>query len=104
MDIPVIHLKTGNADVINSKEVLFIHAAERLTLIHTKDQVYRPAVTLKDFAEVLLSEGFESLEKSNLTNINLVQYYDKISNEAYFDKTKEGKSVRVSRRNRSKMD
>ncbi|KGE20680.1 LytTR family DNA-binding domain-containing protein [Paenibacillus wynnii] len=103
MDIPVVHIQTGKDQVIDSRNILYIQSEGSQTLIHTTDQVYRPVVSLRDFAALLLPEGFDTLDKSNVTNVDKVKYYDKISKQAYFDKTGKGKYVKVSRRNQDKI-
>ncbi|OMD20499.1 LytTR family DNA-binding domain-containing protein [Paenibacillus sp. FSL E2-0274] len=103
MDIPVVNVTTGKAEVIDSTKILFVQA-DGMTYIHTRDHVYKPANALKDYAEILLPIGFEYLDKSNVVNINLIRNYDKIAKQAYFDKERIGKSVKVSRRNRRKLN
>jgi DNA-binding LytR/AlgR family response regulator len=103
MDIPVVNVATGKAGVIDSAKVLFVQA-DGSTTIHTASETYKPAYSLKDFAEILLPEGFEYLDKSNLANINRVKSFDEIKNRAYFDKLRKGKSIKVSRRNIEKME
>ncbi|KJD42471.1 LytTR family transcriptional regulator DNA-binding domain-containing protein [Paenibacillus terrae] len=104
MDIPVVDLKTGTPKVIQSKHVIFFESKEGDTIIHTRTAEYRPAYALRDFAPILLPEGFETLEKSNLTNMTEVMDYDSSSKKAFFDKSRKGKHVNVSRRNKEKLE
>jgi DNA-binding LytR/AlgR family response regulator len=104
MDILVVNLKTGTPKVIQSKQVVYLESREGKTIIHTKTSEYRPAYALRDFAPILFAEGFEALEKSNLTNMTEVRDYDLSSKKAFFDKSRKGKHVSVSRRNKEKLE
>lgn len=99
MDIPVVHIKSGDAGVIDSRKVIFIQTEGELTILHTQTDEYRPAGALKDYAEILIAEGFEALSKSNLVNLNKIKTYDKSTNKIFFDKELKGKYTKVSRRN-----
>lgn len=103
MDIPVVHIKSGIAGVIDSSSVIFLQTEGEHTILHTRTDEYRPAVALKDYAEILLPVGFESLSKSNLVNIKKAKVYDELTNKIFFDKDLKGKYVKVSRRNVRKL-
>ncbi|OMD29160.1 hypothetical protein BJP48_18895 [Paenibacillus odorifer] len=103
MDILVVHIKSGIAGVIDSNDVIFLQTEGEYTVLHTRADEYRPAVALRDFAEILVMEGFEPLSKSNLVNLDKIKTYDKLTKEIFFDKSRESKSVKVSRRNIEKL-
>lgn len=103
MDILVVHIKSGIAGVIDSRDVIFLQTEGEHTVLHTKEDEYRPAVALRDFAEILVLEGFEPLSKSNLVNLEKAEIYDKLTKELFFDKHLKGKHTRVSRRNVEKL-
>ncbi|WP_068722775.1 LytTR family DNA-binding domain-containing protein [Paenibacillus sp. DMB5] len=100
MKINVVNINTGKVTSIDSAETLYVESYGNKVLLHTRDQVYRPVITLKDFSLMLSSEGFISLSKSNVTNTNRIDNYDDISKRVFFDKGRKGKSVEVSRRKR----
>lgn len=101
MKIPAKHIQTGEVTELDSKDILyFITALEGRSIhIQTTEGTYALVKTLGDLKQLLRSEGFDNLDRSNLVNLN------KVIIKGYDDATLEGGfSVEVSRRNAHKLD
>ncbi|TPE68009.1 LytTR family DNA-binding domain-containing protein [Halalkalibacterium halodurans] len=102
MKIPAVDSK-GNVTLIDHEDILYIVTKIEKVYIHTADEACTPVRTLKEFESLLAQYGFERLDKSNVTNIGQIKYFDRRRRVAYFDKDKKGKWVGVSRRNMQKI-
>lgn len=98
-----VNQETGAPFDLHPSEVLYIETTDISITFHTRDAVYRPPRSNRDYLHFLIDDGFERLSRKHLVNMSQVVEFDKISNKVFFDEEKDIPGIYVSESNRWKL-
>lgn len=89
MKMPVLRKRDDVTELIelDLSDVLYIHIENRNIVYHTADEKYYQITRLSELEEHLSDKGFDLLDKTNLVNLNKVQYFDEKYGKIYFQPT-----------------
>ncbi|HEY0828415.1 MAG TPA: LytTR family DNA-binding domain-containing protein [Bacilli bacterium] len=89
MQMPVLKRNKNDGSsklvVIELSDVLYIKIEDRTIVYHTADALYYHISTLSDLEDHLFDFGFDTLDKTNIVNLNKIKKLDTQHGNIYFD-------------------
>ncbi|MFD2613699.1 LytTR family transcriptional regulator DNA-binding domain-containing protein [Paenibacillus gansuensis] len=88
MRMPVVKRvdsETNELVMLDLNEVLFINIESRNIVYHTSQGKFYQITTLSELSEHLQDQGFDTLDKTNLVNMNKIKNLDSKYGKLYFE-------------------